>query len=324
MAEKIHYGIVGTNRLAIKFVEALKESSKGEAVANFGHDYKKAQQLAQELAIPKTYENLESLFNDDSIDIVYLAIKNEDHYESAKAALEAGKNVLLEKPFTRHKVGAQELFLLAQQKNLFIMESQSAVFLPIIEKAKQVIDEGVIGEVSFIDIQENYDTTDKKEWFKKLSAGGGAFINGGTSPIGLIQYLTGKDVTEWNGFEFNDVGEADTRCNLALKADDVLANIIIATEFDLETKIVVYGTKGRLEIPDYWESKTAFLKAADGTSKKFIADNQQSEIVHEINHINDILVNNELKSTIVTPELTMHTMTIIESMYQRWYGDPLN
>ncbi|MDN2454446.1 MAG: Gfo/Idh/MocA family oxidoreductase [Liquorilactobacillus sp.] len=324
MAEKVRYGIVGTNRLAVKFVEALKESAKGEAVANFGHDYKKAQQFAQEMAIPDTYDELESLFNDDSIDIVYLAIKNEDHYESAKAALEAGKNVLLEKPFTRHKVGARELFLLAQQKNLFIMESQSAIFLPIIEKAKQLIDQGMIGEVNFIDIQENYDTTDKKEWFTRLSAGGGAFINGGTTPIGLIQYLTGKDVTEWNGFEFNEVGETDTRCNLALKADDVLANIIIATDFGLETKIVVYGTKGRLAIPNYWEAKMAYLKTATGELKKFKADDQQSEIVHEINHINEALANKELKSSVVTPELTMHTMTIIESMYQKWYGDPLN
>ncbi|MFT8825442.1 MAG: Gfo/Idh/MocA family oxidoreductase [Liquorilactobacillus mali] len=324
MAEKIRYGIVGTNRLAVKFVEALKESSKGEAVANFGHDYEKAQQLAQKMGIQNTYDKLESLFNDDSIDIVYLAIKNEDHYESAKAALEAGKNVLLEKPFTRHKVGARELFLLAQQKNLFIMESQSAVFLPIIEKAKQLIDEGAIGDVNFIDIQENYDTTDKKEWFTKLSAGGGAFINGGTTPIGLIQYLTGKDVTEWNGFEFNEVGEADTRCNLALKAGDILANIIIATDFGLETKIVVYGTKGKLGIPDYWESKSAYLKTDGSEAKKFTADGQQSEIVYEINHINESLLNNELKSSVVTPELTMHTMTIIESMYQKWYGDPLN
>ncbi|KRM91554.1 Gfo/Idh/MocA family protein [Liquorilactobacillus cacaonum] len=323
MAEKIRYGVVGTSRLAVKFVEALGENKNSEVVANFGYDFEKAKQFAKTYGVANTYEKLADLFIDSTIDIVYLAIKNEDHYESAKLALEAGKNVLLEKPFTRHKVGARELFLLAQKKNLFIMESQSALFLPILEKIKELISDGVIGKINFINIQENYDTTDKKEWFTKLSAGGGAFINGGTTPIGLIQYLTGKAVTEWNGFEFNEVGKADTRCNLTLKVDDVLANITIATDFNLETKIVIYGTKGEVEIPNYWESSIAYLKK-NGEERKIIANNSKNELMCEINHINTSLTNNEVKSSIVTPDLTMHTMTIIESMYQKWYGDPLN
>ncbi|KRM00568.1 Gfo/Idh/MocA family protein [Liquorilactobacillus satsumensis] len=322
---KIRYGIVGTSPQGQKFLAALKLSADSRivGVVDGSEDQAEGKKLVTQFGVPKLYTSATELFEDKEVDVVYLAVKNEDHYESAKEALNNGKNVLLEKPFTRHKVGASELFQLASKKGLFIMEAQSALFLPIMQKVSDLLSKGAIGDLRFIEVKDKYDVTAQASWIKKLSAGGGALFNGGTNFLGIIQYLCGRQFSDWSGFEYNQVGEADTRCNLALKNGDVLVNVLLTTDFEIETKLVLYGTEGKIKIPNYWFSETALLENQQGT-KRFVIDEQENDLVYEIAHINHCLQENKLTSPIVTPELTIQTLTIIESLYQKWYRDPLN
>ncbi|KRM95597.1 Gfo Idh MocA family oxidoreductase [Liquorilactobacillus aquaticus DSM 21051] len=323
MADKIRYGIIGATSQAAKFARALSLSSSSELVGIADADQTLSKKFATEMVVPKAYEDYSQLCRSVGIDIVYIPVKNKERYDCAKMALENGKNVLLERPFTRHKVGASELFHLAAKKKLFIMEAQSALFLPIMQKVKKMLEDGVIGEVKFVDVKEKHAIDDRSEWFSKLAAGGGAFFNGGSNLLGVIQFLLNDSIKEWSGFEYNQVGEADTRCAISLKCGDVLVNSLITTDFDIESKLVIYGTKGKIKIPNYWEGSAAVLENKLGT-KRFVLENQENELIYEIDHVAKCLTSGVMVSPIATPELTMQTMNIIQSLYQKWYGDPLN
>ncbi len=87
------------------------------------------------------------MMTDSEVEAVYIATPNNLHYENCRMCLEAGKHVLCEKPFTLSTEQAQELFDLAEEKGLFIMEAFWIRFLPAYDKLRAMLRDGVIGEV---------------------------------------------------------------------------------------------------------------------------------------------------------------------------------
>ena len=73
------------------------------------------------------------------------------HYELAKAALENGKHIFVEKPFTSNSAQAEELIALAEQKNLKIMVDHTFLFTPAVQKIKQLLQEGELGKLYYYD-----------------------------------------------------------------------------------------------------------------------------------------------------------------------------
>lgn len=160
----IRYGIMSTAQVVPRFVQGVQNSQLGEVAAIASRKLSRAQQMAQALSIPKAYGSYEELCLDSNIDIVYVATYNQGHYKAAKMALEHHKHVLLEKPFTLTLAEAEELFQLAAKQQCFLMEAQKSVFLPITQQIKQVIKEGKIGKVYWIQSQTSYPDVDRIAW----------------------------------------------------------------------------------------------------------------------------------------------------------------
>ncbi|WP_281738514.1 Gfo/Idh/MocA family protein, partial [Enterococcus dispar] len=168
----ISYGIVSTASIVPRFVAGIRASKEGSVAAIASRELAKAQKVATELHIPKAYGSYAEMFADPAIDIIYIATYNKGHFETAKQALEAGKPVLLEKPFTLSEADAKELFTLAKEKQLFLMEAQKAVFLPITLAVKKAIATGKIGEVKLMRSLTSYPNIGHVKWFPSLEAGG--------------------------------------------------------------------------------------------------------------------------------------------------------
>ena len=131
---------MGAAKIVPRFVAGVKESGQAEVTGIAARNKEKAQKTALELEIPQVYDDYASLVNAAEIDLIYIPLINKQHYPQAKMALEAGKNVLLEKPFTLTLEESQELFKIANEKNLFLMEAQKSVFLPVMAQIKKWLD----------------------------------------------------------------------------------------------------------------------------------------------------------------------------------------
>ena len=129
------WGILATGNIAGKFAGTVKQMSKEgeELIAVGSRRAENAQTFALRYDIPKYYDSYEKLAGDEEVNAVYVATPNSMHYENCKMCLMMGKHVLCEKPFTINVRQAEELYKLAEEKGLFVMEALWTRFLPLYE-----------------------------------------------------------------------------------------------------------------------------------------------------------------------------------------------
>lgn len=313
----IKYGIISTAQVVPRFIAGVRESQSGEVAAVASRDLAKAQAFAQQHQIPTAYGSYQELYRDPTIDIVYIATYNAGHYAAAKEALLAGKNVLLEKPFTLNAAETTALFDLARTKGLFLMEAQKAVFLPITQQIKEILANGEIGAIQRVESTTAYPNIDHVTWFHDLSAGGGTLHGSGSYPIEYLLAVLQLPMTDYHGTAIFPPGETDRQCDLTLRfGNQILANIFITTTFARPNLMQIFGTKGAIHIPDFWKTKRATV-IRDGVTEELTAE-QHSEFVFEVDHVNDCLEKGLTTSPVMTPEITINCVRMVESLYEEW------
>ena len=128
----INVAILGTGKIIPEAIDAMRASKKFH-VANIWarpHSRDKAAALAERFGVEKFTCDLDDIADDSTIDFVYVALANAVHHEYAKKFLAAGKNVIVEKPFTTSAAQARELIDLARSKRLYLFEAVTNLHLP--------------------------------------------------------------------------------------------------------------------------------------------------------------------------------------------------
>lgn len=147
-------GVVGNGMIVGMFLHdaALVEHAEIIALCVRQKSLEKGQRIAEEYHIPRVETDYEAFLTNPEMETVYIGISNLLHYEYAKKALEAGKHVICEKPFTVTGKEAEELSSLAREKGLFLWEAFIIPYLPPYETLKNSLPE--VGKVKLI--QCNY------------------------------------------------------------------------------------------------------------------------------------------------------------------------
>lgn len=130
------WGIMATGSIAKKFASTVNRmTDEGEILQAVASRTKEsAENFARQHRIPEVFDSYKAMAESDSVDVIYIATPNNMHYENVKMCLLAGKHVLCEKPFTTSAAQAQELYALAEEKGLFLMEGFWIRFLPVLQK----------------------------------------------------------------------------------------------------------------------------------------------------------------------------------------------
>lgn len=147
-------GIVGNGMIVNMFLQDGVSVSGAEfsALCVRPQSLEKGRLVAKKFQIPSVETDYETFLKKDSFDVIYLGISNAVHYEYAKKALEAGKHVIVEKPFTICAEEANALAALAKEKKLFLWEAFVIPYLPSYAVAKKTLNR--VGNVKMI--QCNY------------------------------------------------------------------------------------------------------------------------------------------------------------------------
>lgn len=317
--QEIRYGILSTAQIVPRFVQGIREAAGCRVTAIASRTLAKAERAARELEIPIAYGSYQELFESGEVDIIYIATYNQGHYQAAKEALLNGKHVLLEKPFTLTSAEAEELFQLAETQQCFLMEAQKAVFLPITTQVKQLLETGKLGQVRWIDSVIAYPNVDHIRWFDSRAAGGGVMRGSGVYPVEYLQYLLGTGWQEAQGAALYQKGGTDKQANLLLQFADLTASLYLTTLLDLPNRLVIHGTNGKVEIPSFWKTRQAFVQIGAETYELIGADH--SEFFYEVEHVNDCLRAGLLTSPIMTKEVTLRTVGLMDWFYREIVQD---
>ncbi|MBR4585767.1 MAG: Gfo/Idh/MocA family oxidoreductase [Bacteroidales bacterium] len=153
----IRVAIAGSGRIVPQMLEAMQTVPGYEVVAICGRTREKASRFG----IPDVYTDYAQMLARPDIDFVYIALPNSLHFEAAKQALLAGRNVLCEKPFTSTVAQAEELFALAAERGLWIFEAISNIHLPNFRKVQELLPQ--IGPVRLVhaDYDEHFPRYDQ-------------------------------------------------------------------------------------------------------------------------------------------------------------------
>ena len=309
------YGILSTSSIAPRFIAAVRASGKGNIAAVSSRTLEKAREKAALWNIPKAYGSHEELLADEDVNIVYISSVNAQHYPMAKAAILAGKHVVCEKPCTTSAANTRELFAMAREKGVFLMEAEKMLFLPAILELKKRIDSGELGEIRMAELSHSF-SAGYNTWLFDPAAGGGTLLSSGIYAVQLLQWLFGamksisgvRSVTESGGeWQYALTGEME---------NGVLFTIRNSTQVKLDNTARFYGTKGIAEIPEYWKARKAVF-CIDGKTEtaEFPCEH---ELSYEATHIADCLEKGLLTSPVVTEALSLSGIAALEQVKLKW------
>ncbi len=143
-------GIMGHGPIVNNFLDAVTyiDNATAAAIYNRPGSAEKGRSIAEKFSIPAIYNDFEAFLADETVDTIYIALPNSLHYEYAMRALDAGKNALVEKPFTATSSQARRLIQSARDKKLFVFEGITTCFLPNVKKVHELLP--LIGDISLV------------------------------------------------------------------------------------------------------------------------------------------------------------------------------
>ena len=256
MVDQLRWGFLSAGGIATAVAEDFQIA--GLTIQAVGaRDFAKANQFADKFNIPNRHQGYETLVKDPDVDIIYISTLHPFHKRDALLALNAGKHILLEKPFTINAREAREIEALAKSKKLFVMEAMWTRFLPSMDAIFDVINSGVLGEIELLIADHSQALTHIPRLVER-ELGGGALLDLGIYPISLAHRIFGKpsaitakarlnhekvDATTSMIFEYAG-GKQVAMTTSFLGAGPVTATVL--------------GSLGRIEIDESFYGQTSF------------------------------------------------------------------
>ncbi|WP_438754163.1 Gfo/Idh/MocA family protein [Pararhizobium sp. O133] len=258
MDKVLGWGILATGWIAELFTQDLIASNlKVSAVGS--RSAEKARTFADRFGIAKAHASYEDLVDDPDVDIVYIATPHPQHVSAALLALEAGKHILVEKPFTLNADEAREITRKASEKNLIVLEAMWTRFLPHMKRIHEIITAGTLGDLRSLTAEHRqFLSTDPKHRLNALELGGGALLDLGIYPISFAFDILGAPSSVSSVARFKDTGVDAEVATLMQHKGGAISNTVSALDCAGPNVAVVYGTKARIEIASVWYAPTSF------------------------------------------------------------------
>lgn len=244
----LNIGIVGTGRIAPRFVSESRFVNGVNVVAVYNPAFDQAESFAETYKLQPYTSYSEMLAN---VDAVYVASPHISHYDYCRQALLADKHVLCEIPFVLTGEHAQELYEIAKQKNLVMLEASKTAFCPAWNHLLVLVKSGVIGEV--VDVKVSLSKlmpeTNTREFDAKEA--GGSMTELAPLCLMAIIKLLGRDYTEVNFYsKMRDGVDVFTRGDIVYQS--TVASFTLGLGVKTEGNLVVSGTKGYILVPSPW------------------------------------------------------------------------
>ncbi|MEI2405688.1 Gfo/Idh/MocA family protein [Niallia taxi] len=245
-------GTIGTGFIVDAFLAAVDSTAEAVCTAMYSRKQETAKTLADKYEISTIYTSLDELFEDNEVEVVYVASPNSLHYYHAKQALEHGKHVICEKPFTSTVKELDTLIALAKQKNLMLFEAITTIHLPNFQLVKENLNK--LGQIKLV--QCNYSQLSSR--YNSLLAGetpnvfnpefsGGSLVDINIYNLHFVMNLFGapEQISYTANKHANGI---DTSGVLVLNYPDFIAECAGAKDTNSMNFALIQGEKGYIHV----------------------------------------------------------------------------
>ncbi len=304
---------IGTGVLAKQVAEALNKTGGHKIVSVYTRRFEKGKEFAAEFG-GVAYDDVTAAITAEGVDGVYIVTPHTSHYEYTKKAIELGKPVLCEKPFTTDAVKAKELFALAEEKGVYVVEAMWTWFSPIARQVKKWLDEGAFGEI--LDVKTNYHLN-VRNYAPRMTdpnCAGGALLDSSIYPLTYLYRLFGKPVKAVCQGMIED--GVDLKNEIDLTFENGITRHISVSIIDNEglEKVEIKGTEAEMCLLAFHSTNEVELKKQNGETEVLKAD---GSLVNEFNLVKQEILAGKKASDYVPPEATLDVLEIIDDCRQQ-------
>jgi predicted dehydrogenase len=324
---KIRWGVLGTANIARNCtIPGMKLADNCELYAIAGRNPQKAESFKQEFGFQKAYGSYAELIEDADVQAVYIPLPNDLHLKWVKEALLHGKHVLCEKPLALNSAEAKEMYKVAKDNNVHLMEAYAYLHSPYVESLKKDIKEGVIGDIDYI--ESAFLTQGYKEDFRlHKEQGGGAMYDLGCYCTTMILSLVDaepcfiKANAEYTDLGVDDLTTAIIRFDNGVRASFTVGMILGEDSNSRFDRLYIHGTKGsiRSEVEYNQEGEATYrIYGSEGIIERKVTIPQNYSL--EIEQLGRCILSGEEPH--ITPEFSIKNSELMDKIFDEigFYG----
>jgi len=315
----LRWGILGTGGIAQQFTRDLLLT--GHAVTAVGsRSRENADRFAALFELPAAHASYESLVADPSVDLVYVATPHPFHYPNTRLALEAGKHVLVEKPFALNAIQAQRLVTQAADRGLLVLEAMWTRWLPHMVRLREIVAAGAIGEPRSMSADHTQRLPDDPAHrLNDLNLGGGALLDLGVYPVSFASALFGPPQSVQAVATFKETGADSQVATMFRYAGGQIATTYSASVTQGPNVAVVLGSQGRIEIDSVWYAATGLrVYGQDGTLIEEVRPAVEGRGMHfQATEAERLVANGQIASDVLPPHETVAIMATLDTIREQ-------
>ena len=319
MGNTVNWGILGTGSIARKFVTGLAALPDARPAAVGSRAQKTADEFGREFGIPRRHPSYDALAEDPEVDVIYVATPHSLHRENTLLCLDAGKAVLCEKPFAVNADQADEMAAAARRRGLFLMEAMWTRFLPAMAALRRLLDERAVGEVRMIAADFGFRAgLDPTGRLFDPALGGGGLLDVGVYPVSLASMVFGGPPSRVAGLA--DLGRTgvDEQNGMVLGYDGGrLALLCSAIRTRTAHELHVYGTDGRIRVPDWWHADHLLVHRGGG-EERIDAPIEGNGYHYQAAEVMSCLADGRTESDRMPLDETVGVMRTLDRIREQW------
>ena len=324
----IRWGLIGTGAICKQFARAFAGAEAWEAPAQAhlaavaSRTEEGAARFAAEFGVPKAkaYGSYEALLADPEIDAVYVGTPHPAHCGNVLAALRAGKPVLCEKPLAMNAREAGAMVAEARARNLFLMEAMWTRWLPVTLRVREWIASGAIGEVRML----KADFGGRMEWKPKerllnKALGGGALLDVGIYPVSYAAMLFGTaPLSVHSAAHIGETGVDEQASVLLHYPGGAQAVLTCALRTPLGARAEIFGTAGRIVIPDFYGATEATLYPSGQEPTRIEAPHPVNGFAYELREATRCLASGLKESPGLPLDESLAILRLMDTIRKDW------
>ena len=310
----VNIAIVGCGRIAQRFYAEVDKVDAASVSALYDVCRESAEALNPKLVVDSFEAAVEIS------DAVYIATPHNLHYEQAKYALEHGRHVLCETPMVLRETEAEELFAIAKERGLVLLEANKTAYSPAFNHLVTLVKSGLIGDVVGIDASES------KLWGEQNlrreldpAMAGGSLYEMGSYPLLPIVKLLGTDYKDINIYSRMNENGVDVYTRGIVRYAGAVASFQLGLGVKTEGNLVISGTQGYVYVPSPWWKTDYFeLRYEDqNRNKKYFYKWDEPGLRYEIQEFVSCIVNRRGSSARLTPRQSIAMARVMEQFANR-------
>jgi predicted dehydrogenase len=314
---KIRWGILGVANINRRLIPGFKHAKNAELAAIASRSFPKALAAAKSASIPKSYGSYEALLDDPEIDAVYLPLPNHLHSTWARKAAERGKHILCEKPLAPTAKEALEIVDFCRSHGVRLMDGFMWPHHPRTAEMRQVIDDGVIGEVMHVNASFTFQLDlDSANIRLQQEMGGGSLLDVGCYPVyGIRWAFDDEPQSVWATARIEN--GVDLSMSGVLKfAGGRTGSFDCGFTLPFRGWMEVCGTIRTMRIPDMWlPPERAVYEIEDGDRRversELAGHNQIARMIEELGAA---IV--EKREPVPSAEEAVRTLSVLDALAQ--------